>query len=161
MSGVWLPLRCLFWRRCWRRWWSTWAEYSGTFQTGVTYVATPFISVVFMGLLWKRTTYQAAVFGLVGGLLIQIAVAVGLPFLGVQLHWLYFAFIAEVLIIIGMIIVSLLTPPPPREQWSRSCGRPPFCPPMMEGIVRPWYASIKLWYGTYAVLWLAIYWWLW
>ncbi len=131
------------------------------FQTGVTYVATPFISVVFMGLLWKRTNYQAAVFGLIGGLIIQISVAVGLPLLGVELHWLYYAFIAEVLIVIGMVIVSLLTPPPPREQWEPFLWTPRVLAAYDEGIVRPWYASIKLWYGLYAGIWCVIYWWLW
>ncbi len=131
------------------------------FQTGVTYVATPFISVIFMGLLWKRTNYQAAVFGLIGGLIIQITVAVGMPLLGFEMHWLYFAFIAEILIIIGMIIVSLMTPPPPREQWEPFLWTPKVLSAYDDGIIRPWYQSIKLWYGIYATIWCGIYWWLW
>ena len=40
------------------------------FQTGVTYLAVPFITVVLFGLLWKRTNYEAARFGLIGGIVI-------------------------------------------------------------------------------------------
>jgi Na+/proline symporter len=42
------------------------------FQTGVTYMATPFVSVILLGILWKRTNYTGAMAGLLGGLVIQI-----------------------------------------------------------------------------------------
>src|SRR5690606_19522179 len=45
------------------------------FQTGVTYMATPFISVLLLGVLWKRTSSQGAIAGLVGGLAIQLLLA--------------------------------------------------------------------------------------
>ena len=48
------------------------------FQTGVTYMATPFISVMLLGIFWRRTSYAGAVAGLGGGLLIQIALALAL-----------------------------------------------------------------------------------
>ena len=59
------------------------------FQTGVTYLATPFIAVILMGFFWRRSNYPAALFGLIGGIAIQLAVAFGLPILGYDLHWLY------------------------------------------------------------------------
>src|SRR4030095_13000794 len=31
------------------------------FQTGVTYIATPFISVILLGMFWRRTSYTGAV----------------------------------------------------------------------------------------------------
>ena len=34
------------------------------FQTGVTWLATPFISVFLLGILWKRANYAGAIFGL-------------------------------------------------------------------------------------------------
>ncbi len=52
------------------------------FQTGVTYLATPFVSVFILGVLWKRTNYQGALFGIIGGLAIQTAIALGAPALG-------------------------------------------------------------------------------
>src|SRR6185436_14122496 len=65
------------------------------FQTGVTYMATPFISVILLGIFWRRTSYAGAIAGLGGGLLIQIALAVGLWSVGSKLHWLYVGAIAQ------------------------------------------------------------------
>src|SRR5512136_1598963 len=62
------------------------------FQTGVTFLSTPFITVMLAGLLWKRANYAGALFGLVGGLVIQVLVALTNSLLGFQLHWLYQAF---------------------------------------------------------------------
>jgi SSS family solute:Na+ symporter len=58
------------------------------FQTGVTYMATPFISVMLLGIFWRRTSYAGAIAGLGGGLFIQIALALGLWAVGSKLHWL-------------------------------------------------------------------------
>lgn len=131
------------------------------FQTGVTYISTPFIAVVFMGLLWKRTNYQGALFGLVGGIIIQMAIALGLPWIGYSFHWLYIAFFAEVIIVAGIIIVSIVTPPPAYDQWSPFLWRISLLSSYNEDIDRPWYKSILLWYGIYASFWCLIYWWLW
>ena len=46
------------------------------FQNAITYVACPFMATVLMGILWKRVNYAAGVFGLVGGMIIQIFLAV-------------------------------------------------------------------------------------
>src|SRR5262249_10558490 len=59
------------------------------FQTGITYMATPFISVVLLGILWQRTSYAGAIAGLLGGLAIQVALAAILWAGGITLHWLY------------------------------------------------------------------------
>ena len=45
------------------------------FQTGVTYMATPFISVLLLGVFWKRATYAGAIAGLIGGVVIQLLLA--------------------------------------------------------------------------------------
>ena len=131
------------------------------FQTGVTYVSTPFIAVVLAGLLWKRTNREGALFGMLGGIVIQIAVAVGLPKIGYSLHWLYIAFIAEILIILGIVVVSLLTPPPPEEKWKPFLWSPKLLSTYDEGIERPWYKTVKLWFGIYAALWFGVYWYFW
>ena len=39
------------------------------------------------------------------------------PALGVKLHWLYLAAIAQAITMAGIVIVSLLTLPPAEEQW--------------------------------------------
>ncbi len=59
------------------------------FQQGVTYLATPFASVVLMGVIWKRANYASALFGILGGLGIQIiTVIVFSSFDGVFRYWL-------------------------------------------------------------------------
>ena len=67
------------------------------FQTGVTYMATPFVSVILLGILWKRTNYAAAMAGLLGGLVIQVGLALMLWAMSIDLNWLYVGSIAQVL----------------------------------------------------------------
>jgi SSS family solute:Na+ symporter len=131
------------------------------FQTGVTYLSTPFISVILIGLLWKRANYQGALFGLIGGLIIQIAVAVAASLVGVHLHWLYLAFIAQVLIVIGIVIVSLKTPPPTPEQWQPFHWNIQLLASYDEGKRRPWYQKPVFWFGVYAVVWVLPYYFYW
>ncbi len=58
------------------------------FQTGITYLATPFSSVIILGLVWKRMNYHGAVFGLLGGIVIQVSVvAILTQVLDIHLHW--------------------------------------------------------------------------
>ena len=80
------------------------------FQNGVTYLATPFISVMLLGVLWKRTNYPGALFGLIGGSAITLALALGAPAIGIHLHWLYLAAIAQAITMAGIVAVSLLNP---------------------------------------------------
>ena len=65
------------------------------FQTGVTYMATPFVSVILLGLLWQRTNYAGALAGLLGGLVIQIGLAVGLGAMDIRWNWLYVGFLGR------------------------------------------------------------------
>ncbi len=131
------------------------------FQTGVTWLATPFISVFLLGSLWKRTNYPGAVFGIVGGLVIQLAVALGAPLLGFHLHWLYIAFIAQVIIMAGVVAVSLATLPPVYEQIEGFVWRPALLGSHAQEIARPWYQSVGLWFGLYAAIWFFMYWRFW
>jgi transporter, SSS family len=128
------------------------------FQTGVTYMATPFISVILMGIFWKRTSYAGAIAGLTGGLAIQIAVAVVLYMLNIHLHWLYVGGIAQVLIILLIIIVSLRSPAPSREQVQPFIWRSSWLGELDDGIKRPWWKHIKVWVALYALAWCYIYW---
>jgi SSS family solute:Na+ symporter len=131
------------------------------FQTGVTYLSTPFISVLWMGILWRRANYAGALFGLIGGTAIQIAVVVIAWSLGLNLHWLYLAFIAQVLTMFGIMAVSMFSPAMEQERigpllWSRS-----LLAQFDDGRVRPWYQSLKLWFGIYAMIWAYLYWRFW
>jgi solute:Na+ symporter, SSS family len=131
------------------------------FQTSMTYVAVPFMATILMGILWKRVNYAAGVFGLLGGVAIQLVVAVlfsgsvaPLP----KLHFFYVGGIAQVLIMVGIAIVTLLTRPADPAKvgpylWSLDALRN-----YDDGRARPWYAQLKLWWAILAGIWLVIYW---
>lgn len=144
------------------------APYVGTvglfryFQTGVTYIATPFIAVLLMGIFWKRTSYAGAVAGLLGGVIIQVLLAIVLLAMDIDLHWLYTGAIAQVLTMGVIAVVSVYTNAPLPEQvkpftwniaWLRTWGA--------GEVKRPWYQSLKLWLALYAVAWCYIYWRFW
>ncbi len=131
------------------------------FQTGVTFLSTPFITVILMGLLWKRTNYQGALFGLIGGSVIQVVVAVGASLAGFSLHWLYLAFIAQMLIVPCIILVSMKTSQPALEQWQPFHWTPRLLASYDEGTVRPWYQKPVFWFSVYAVVWILPYWFYW
>lgn len=127
------------------------------FQNGVTYLATPFISVMLLGLLWKRTNYPGALFGLIGGSVITLALAFGAPAIGIQLHWLYVASIAQAITMAGIVIVSLLTSPPAEEQWRPFHWTLAALKQYDDGVRRPWYQSVRLWWTIYIVGWVYLY----
>jgi SSS family solute:Na+ symporter len=131
------------------------------FQTGVTYMATPFVSVILLGILWRRTNYYAALAGLIGGLVIQIGLALALWMLHIQLNWLYIGAIAQVLTMALIVSVSLATAPAPQKNWEPFLWRPAVLAQYDEGDPRPWYQQIKLWFFLYALLWCAVYWRFW
>jgi SSS family solute:Na+ symporter len=132
------------------------------FQTGITYMATPFISVVLLGILWKRTSYAGAIAGLVGGLGIQITLAAALWAGGATLHWLYVGAIAQLLTMLLIAFVSLLTNPPAPEQfapflWSLSC-----LDSYKSGdTALPWWQEPRFWFAIYALGWCYVYWRFW
>ena len=157
------------------------------FQNVITYVACPFMATVLMGILWKRVNYAAGVFGLVGGMIIQIFLAVlfcgklvgGVTWLlgqhfvaahphfmaGVAkipgLHFFYIGGIAEVVIMIGIAIVTLLTAPPDYQKIAPYVWRPQLLESYDEGVRRPWYQQLKYWWGLVAVIWFCLYWRFW
>jgi SSS family solute:Na+ symporter len=131
------------------------------FQNGVTYLATPFISVMFMGLLWKRANYQGALFGLIGGAAITLTMALGAPAVGIKLHWLYLGAIAQAITMIGIVVVSLLTPAPAEELWRPFHWTFAALKQLDDGIKRPWYQSIVLWWVVFFGVWAFLYWRFW
>lgn len=132
------------------------------FQTGVTYMATPFISVVLLGIFWRRTNNAGALAGLVGGVVLQMALALGLPALGVKLHWLYTGALAQGLTMALAALVSWATPPLPDAQVEPFLWRPSWLKELdRRAAPRPWWQQIRLWLALYAVAWCAIYWRFW
>ncbi len=85
----------------------------------------------------------------------------GAPLLGFHLHWLYIAFIAQVIIMAGVVAVSLATLPPVYEQIEGFVWRPALLGSHAREIARPWYQSVGLWFGLYAAIWFFMYWRFW
>jgi SSS family solute:Na+ symporter len=131
------------------------------FQTSLTYLATPLVSVFLMGMFWRRTNWQGALFGIVGGLIIQIAVAVGLPAMGIKWHWSYNGAIAQVLVMVGIAIVSLQFPAPAKEAWKPFKWTPNLLRNLDFGKNLPWYKTLRFWFAVYASIWFFLYWRFW
>jgi solute:Na+ symporter, SSS family len=132
------------------------------FQTGVTYMATPFISVILLGIFWRRTSYAGALAGLIGGLFIQIALAILLWSSGSRLHWLYVGAIAQALTMLLVVIVSLRSKPPALAQVDAFVWRPSWLKPHdATAGPRPWWQQVKFWFGVYALAWCYVYWRFW
>lgn len=142
------------------------------FQQCVTYLAVPFITVIFFGLLWKRTNFEGAFFGLLGGIMIMVSVVLVDLFIKKQgyyaawglpngLHWIYLGFIAQVLIALGIVAVSLAYPAPAKAQWEPFQWTPRHLAQFDDGIRRPWYQKVWFWFAIYTVIWLSTYYWFW
>jgi len=139
------------------------------FQTGVTYLASPFIATFIMGLMWKRTNYKAAMFGLVGGLALQVVLAiaingvviekwgVNLPCLDMGLHWLYVAFIGQVTTMLGIWIVTMMSEPAKESEIGNLVWSFNALAQYDQGEYRPWYKRLKLWFCIWFVIWISIY----
>lgn len=82
-------------------------------------------------MFWRHASYAGAVVGLGGGLLIQIALALGLWAADAKLHWLYAGAIAQVLTrSCSSSPFPWARPRPPLGKCNRSSGVPPgFAPP--------------------------------
>jgi solute:Na+ symporter, SSS family len=131
------------------------------FQTGVTYMATPFISIILLGILWKRTNYPAAMAGLFGGLVFQVCLVVALWHAEVSLHWLYVAALVQVFTMALTAGVTLATKTAPSPEAEGLIWKPSLLAQYDEGKPRPWYQRVSLWFSIYAAFWLFIYWKFW
>jgi Na+/proline symporter len=131
--------------------------------SNVIFVTVPFVSVILLGLILKRANYAGALFGCGGGVLIASAVMgvyVAARANGSHIHWLYAAFFAQVIIVIGIVLVTLMTPAPEPSRWQPFVWRREFLNELRDES-RPWYKSIRLWFTVYAVAWIAIYAYMW
>ena len=132
------------------------------FQTGITFIATPIMAVIFLGVLWKRATAQGALAGLLVGIT-TTAILLAMVVLRIELgmHWLYVAFFQEILVVVVVIAVSLCTPAPTREQWEPFLWRPAFLFEHIAVEKKPWYKRLLLWYLLLGIFWVSIYWYFW
>jgi SSS family solute:Na+ symporter len=128
------------------------------FQTGITYMATPFISVVSLGFFWRRASYGGAIAGLIGGLVIQVSLALGLWAGRSSLHWLYVGGLAQLLTIMLIVGFSLVTPPPSPEQVEPFLWRPRLLSlSMRDELSCPWWKQVKVWFVAFALVWCYVY----
>jgi len=78
-----------------------------------------------------------------------------------ELHFFYIGGIAQVTTMLGITAVSLATAPPDYERIAPYVWRPQLLRAYDEGVRRPWYQQLKLWFGVVTVIWLTIYWYFW
>jgi len=64
-------------------------------------------------------------------------------------------------LIIGIVIVSIMTPPPLREQWEPFHWNIRLLSRYDSDEFLPWYKSLKIWIGLYVIIWFGIYWRFW
>ena len=134
------------------------------FQFTLTAIAIPFMAVILTGVLWRRVNYPAALFGLVGGVAVTASLLAvfsgrfgGIP----ELHFFYIGGIAEVVIVIGIAMISLMTAPPDYDKIAPYLWHLRLLQTYDEGVRRPWYQQLKLWCGIVTVIWLYLYWRFW
>jgi solute:Na+ symporter, SSS family len=116
-------------------------------QSLLSYVTPPIVAVFIMGVLWKRATKQAAFatlatlipLGAVGFILVQV-----MGFVNIQ--FLYAAGIMFASGLLIMTVVSLLTPPPPREVTDNLVWHPRLWREETEELRgKPWYMNYRYW----------------
>jgi Na+/proline symporter len=122
------------------------------------------MATVLMGILWKRVNYAGGLFGLIGGVLITASLLTifggswtAIP----RLHFFYIGGIAEVLIMIGIAVVTLMTAPPDGAKIAPYVWHAGLLRTYDEGVRRPWYQQLKLWCAIVTVIWLFLYWKFW
>jgi SSS family solute:Na+ symporter len=122
------------------------------------------MATILIGIFWRRMSYAAGVFGLVGGMAIQIIVALlfsgavpGLP----KLHFFYIGAIAEALIAIGIIIVTLRTEAPDPARVKPMIWNVALIRNYEVGVHRPWYQQVKFWWTVFFLANGFLYWRFW
>ncbi len=98
-------------------------------QNALSYIAPPIVSLYVVGLFWKRANHNGAIaaiiVGIIGAVFFFLNTNVGwIP----EIHFLYIAGILFVLCSATIVVVSLLTAPPPAEKtqnytWSKDLFR--------------------------------------
>jgi SSS family solute:Na+ symporter len=135
------------------------------------YIAPPFAVVFLLGFVWRRATAAAAVITIISGSLFLYLLQRGIPLLGTPpiwdaVPWLtpykrayqHSALITWIFSMGVMVVASLLTSPPPREQVDRIIWNRSFLnlPPNERIHYRGW-KNFILWWAIFVFTVLAIY----
>jgi SSS family solute:Na+ symporter len=116
-------------------------------QSLLSYVTPPIVAVFILGVLWKRATRQAAFFTLATLLPLGAIAFVFVQVLGfAEIQFLYAAGIMFATGILMMVVISLLTPPPPREVTDQLVWHPRLWREESEELRgKPWYENYRYW----------------
>lgn len=90
------------------------------YQEMLSMMAPPIVSAFLLGIFWKRTNWQGAFFGLIGGILLGLInlimkVSSGVSLFG-DMHFLLTVPFYLIWSMLVMLVVSTLTPPPPQDK---------------------------------------------
>jgi SSS family solute:Na+ symporter len=116
-------------------------------QSLLSYVTPPIVAVFLFGVLWKRATKQAAFFTLATLLPLGAVAFVFVQVLGfVEIQFLYAAGIMFASGMLMMLVISLLTPAPPREVTDQLVWHPRLWREETEELRgKPWYQNYRYW----------------
>ena len=133
------------------------------FQQGITFIATPIITVILAGIFSRRVNASGALAGLIAGIITTV-VLLALLIAGVEMpmHWLYVGFFQQLFVLAVIAVASLMTPAPAMEVAEPFFWRPALLTEHVRlEAPRPWYARALLWYALFAAIWFYLYWKFW
>ncbi len=90
-------------------------------QSAVSYLTPSIVAVFILGIFWSRTNAISSVVTIIAGLSVGVVGFIMNEVVGVfQIQFLYAAAILFAFACVLMVVISLLTPPPPRGEDRRS-----------------------------------------
>lgn len=130
-------------------------------QRILSYAVPPVVAMFLAGMFWRRANASGAIATIIVGLISGAILFVLNEITGtMSLHFLYIAPILFIVCLIAMIVVSLLTDPPPKEVTDNMTWSPAFFrqeSAEMKGM--PWYQNYRVLSAIVAGSFLALLWW--
>jgi SSS family solute:Na+ symporter len=126
------------------------------------YIAPPFAVIFTVGILWRRANATAALTTIIGGFvftwILDRWLFVSIPFLAPYNTYLHRAFIAWVFCMVTIIVVSLLTAPPPPEKTEGIIWSPRYAAlPAAEQAKYGGWRDFRIWWLLFVGIVLCIY----
>ncbi len=81
---------------------------------------------------------------MVVGVIMSMGIGFSAPAMGITMHWLYIGFFVQIITMVGIVVVSLMTPAPDPEQAKPFRWRVSMLTGYDDGVKRPWYQSLLL-----------------
>jgi SSS family solute:Na+ symporter len=131
-------------------------------QNVFAYIAPPFAVVFTMGILWRRATAAAAMATILSGFpftyVLERYIFPHVVLLRPYNNYLHRALLAWIFCMLVMIIVSLLTAPPPRERTEGIIWKPAYAPlpPDLQKRYRGW-KDFRIWWALFVGIILSLY----